>query len=132
MARRASLPTRIQIIDALVSVGSELGRAPFKVVFQAKTGISQNQLKRHFTSWNEALSAAGFRVNRYRDMSDGELLDDWGNATRKFGHCPRRAEYLVEGKYSANSFLRRFKSWAGVGRTFYTRSVDDPQWQDVI
>lgn len=129
---RRPWPTSEELVTALVSHGAELGRSPHKLEFQARTHFTERHIKSHFKSWNQLLIAANLKPNVIRNATPDELLDDWGNATRKFGHVPIRAEYCVEGKYGANTFLRRFDSWAGIGRAFFQRSSDDPHWQDVI
>ncbi|MBX3381749.1 MAG: hypothetical protein KF805_16775 [Phycisphaeraceae bacterium] len=132
MPRRSISITRKQIIDAIVPLARELGRSPSKLDFQARTKITQRAIERHFNNWNEALAAADLPPNVIRGLTADELLDDWGTATRKLRKCATVAEYLIDGKYSRNAYLRRFNSWAGVGRAFYSRSAADLSWQDVI
>jgi len=132
MARSAPTFTRKQIVDDLVSLGAELGRTPSKIEFQAKSGVKQNHLEKHFECWNDALAAANLPANVVKTNNANDLLDDWGFVTRTLGHCPQLTEYRFQGKYGGNTFRRRFNSWPGVGRAFYKRSAEDPQWQDVI
>jgi len=132
MARSAPVVTRKQIVDGLVALGAELGRTPCKIEFQAKSGVKQAQLEKHFECWNDALAAANLPANVVKTNNANDLLDDWGFVTRALGHYPQLTEYRFQGKFGGNTFRRRFNSWPGVGRAFYTRSVDDPQWQDVI
>jgi len=123
---------REQIIEAGVSLQAVLGRSPRKIEFHGRTRITHRQLEHHFETWNDFLAAANLPLNRITCTSQPKLLDDWGSVTRKLGHCPSRDEYEAKGVYSRHSVKRHCPSWADVGRAFYARSVDDPQWHDVI
>lgn len=132
MARRFPAISRKQIVDSLTALATELGRSPSKIEFQARSGIKQRPLEMHFESWNDALAAANLPPNIVKTNSAIELLDDWGTVTRALGRCPQYKEYQPQGKFGAAVFRRRFNSWPGVGRAFYSQYIDEPQWQDVI
>lgn len=132
MPPRASAISREQIIGAVVSLQATLGRSPRKIEFHRRTHITHRQLEHHFDAWNEFLAAANLPLNRITCTSEPKLLDDWGSVTRKLGRCPSRDEYAANGAYPRHSVKRHFPSWADVGRAFFARSADDPQWHDVI
>jgi len=132
MARRTPKFTRDQIVEALVSLGAELGRTPSKSDFFAKFSLNQHHFEKHFNTYNDALAAANLPPNILKCRDADQLLDDWGNLARKLGHVPTLIEYRSQGKYSFNALRCLFDSWKGVAKAFYTRSAEDRKWHDVI
>ncbi|MBX3379498.1 MAG: hypothetical protein KF805_05345 [Phycisphaeraceae bacterium] len=132
MARPTRNFTGTQIVEALVSLGAELGRTPTKIELFAKLGMHQRHFEAHFETYNDALAAAKLPPNILKCGDANRLLDDWGNLARQLGHIPRLAEYRSRGKYSVNAYRRVFDSWAGVARAFNARSGEDRKWHDVI
>ncbi|MGH7244214.1 MAG: homing endonuclease associated repeat-containing protein [Phycisphaerales bacterium] len=132
MARQSRKFTRNQIVEALVTLGAELGRTPSKVELFAKLGLNQGHFEKHFNLYNDALAAAKLPPNIVKGRDADQLLDDWGNLTRELGHLPTLSEYKARGKFSLSAFRRLFESWVGVGKIFYARSAEDRKWHDVI
>ncbi|MBX3390520.1 MAG: hypothetical protein KF691_13810 [Phycisphaeraceae bacterium] len=132
MARTTRSFTRKEIIDALAALGARLGHSPSRDEFRLHSKIKRRQIERNFRTWNDALSAAGLAVNIARGLRHDELLEDWGRAARRLGKCPQAPDYVMEGKWSLNTFYRRFKTWSGVARAFYAGYEKNPEWQDVI
>ena len=54
-------------------------------------------------------------TNNHRNVSNNDLLDDIKEVAKKLQKCTLTvAEYNKNGKYSPNTFYRRFGSWAKV------------------
>jgi len=131
MARQVRTFTRDGIVEALVSLGAELGRTPTKIELFAKLGMHQRHFEEHFETYNDALAAAKLAPNILKCRDADRLLDDWGNLTRQLGRVPRLADYRSRGRYSVNAFRGVFDSWAGVALAFHARSGEDRKWHDV-
>ncbi|MBN8597480.1 MAG: hypothetical protein J0L78_07375 [Planctomycetes bacterium] len=132
MPRQTRKFTREEIVEALISLGAELGRTPSKSDFFAKLGMNQRHFEKHFNEYNDALAAAKLPPNIRKCRDADQLLDDWGNLARRLGHIPRLGEYISRGKYSVSAFRGVFDSWAGVAKAFYARSAEDRTWHDVV
>ena len=66
----------------------------------SQTGMKEHQILKHFSSWNEAVSAAGFAPHTDNQrVDDDDLLKDWGSLVRKHRHILTRSQYRREGEF---------------------------------
>lgn len=66
---------------------------------------------REFGSWQATLEAAGFKPNRFTDVSDAELLAEIERLADGSDEGPTRAEMDNDGRFPASHIARRFGSW---------------------
>jgi hypothetical protein len=88
---------------------------------------------RHFTSWREAVAAAGLEPNSTNQpLSVDALLEDWGEAVRRLRRIPTRNQYRRAGTYSPKTFDKRIGPWASIPRRFREWAGERPEWVDVV
>lgn len=101
--------------------------------FLEESGLRQGDLHRHFPNWTTALAAAGFSFSRPNEKIDSaDLLSDWALVIRKHRAIPTRAQYSLEGNYSASVFGRNLGPWVSIPELFRAFAKDMPEWADVI
>lgn len=128
-----SVPDRQDVLDAIRRTAHVLGRPPSRREFEAKSGMSEYQVLRHFPSWREAVRVAGLVPDASNiKLDDGDLLQDWGELVRRHRQIPTRAQYRREGKYSPGVFERHFGPWSAVPAKFKGFARDKPEWADVL
>jgi hypothetical protein len=126
-------PEDQKILDAIRSVGRDLGHAPSKAEFKAKSGITEFRILKHFPSWREAVRGAGLTPDSTNVKLDDEvLLEDWGELVRRARRIPTRDQYRREGKYSPGVFERHFGPWSSIPTKFQEYARKKPQWADVL
>ncbi len=127
------LPDKQTVLDAIRQIAQEIGRPPSRVEFQAKTGMSEYKVLRHFPSWREAVRAAGLEPDSTNiKLDDSDLLQDWGELVRKYRQIPTRHQYRREGKYSPGVFERHFGPWSAIPSKFREFGRDKPEWADIL
>jgi hypothetical protein len=127
------MPNGQQIVDAIAAVARKLGRAPTRSEFISLTGISEYYITRFFSTWHDALRAAGLQPRFLKvPVEDTELLKDWGDVARKLRAAPSRRAYRREGKYDLRTLERRFGRWSLIPRAFAGFAKDIPEWSDVV
>ncbi len=84
-------PNQDDIVAAIKKVAAELGRGPSRSEFISNSGISEYHILTHFSSWNEAVRAAGIQPDETNvRVNDDELLADWAGIVRKNRLIPTR------------------------------------------
>jgi hypothetical protein len=127
------VPTKKQIINAIVKVARQLGHTPSILEFAARAEISRYLLFRRFPKWNDAVRAAGLRPNRLHVRpEDSELLKDWGETVRKKRAMPSRWAYRLAGKYYPLTLAKRFGGWESVPQAFRNFAKAKREWRDVL
>jgi len=125
-----------KIIAALRKTARELGRTPTRAEFRELSGISQHSLRQDFAHYGAALKAAKLRFHcGNRNVPKETLLADWGLVARKLGRPPMQREYDDEGRYTSNTFNRRFGAWSQVPYRFLDfvkASGSFEKWTDVV
>ncbi len=122
-----------EILEAIRKVAGDLGHPPSRREFEARAGIREYQVLKHFPSWREAVRAAGLEADASNvRLSDEELLIDWGELVRRRRQIPTRTEYRRLGKYSPGVFERHFGPWSSIPLKFRERASRRPEWADVV
>jgi len=101
--------------------------------FLETSGLKEGDLFRHFPNWREALAATGFSAVPPNEKIDpADLLADWGLLVRKQRAIPTRAQYGLEGNYSASLFGKKLGPWVSMPKLFREFAKDSPEWADVV
>ena len=80
-----------EILDAIRTMASELGRPPSRAEFKARTGIPESLYTKFFQGWRDALYRAGLKPDTTNvRLDDGTLLEDWGNLVRRLHRIPTK------------------------------------------
>jgi hypothetical protein len=128
--------TREEIITAMNDCATELGHAPNVSEFRRITKTSLNQIRKNFGNYTRLLSASGMeRRGAGYTASLKSLFLDWARVVRETGKIPTIAEYHLEGKYSMQPLVRRFRVWTQVpaGLLEYARQEGlEGDWKDVM
>lgn len=110
-----------ELLDELRSFADELGRPPRWVEIQERSDIGVSTFSRRFSSFNDALRAAGLSVTKPHEQapqhSREELLEYIRELTAEQLKPPSTAEMNdAEGLPNANTYQRRFGSWTQAKR----------------
>ncbi len=117
-----------ELIDYLQKAAVELGHSPFiNEMDELKGYPSSSAFVYQFGSWNEALKAAGLKVNRIKEYSREELITYLQKAVKELGRTPSGDEMnKLNGYPSVTAFTNQFGSWneaieaAGLKKFGYT------------
>ena len=127
------MPDKKQILNSLVAIAKQLGRAPSRAEFTSRSGISAFFVLRWFRSWSEAVRAAGLRpYTRNAKVEDRALLEDWGNTVRKNRGVLPRHIYRRKAKYNPCTLANRFGGWTSVPEAFRNFAKGRRKWADVV
>ena len=113
------LPDKKHILNSIAVIAKKLGRAPSQAEFVAQSGISKYFVLRSFSSWTEAVRAAG--------LHPSALLKDWGGAVRRNGGVLPRHMFRRAAKYNPCTLAKRFGGWLSVPRAFSYRVDKTPE-----
>lgn len=128
-----SPPDKQEILDAIRETAQKLGHPPSRAEFNAKSGMTEYQVLKHFPSWREAVRASGLEPHLTNiKLDDSDLLQDWGELVRGNRQIPTRDQYRREGKYSPGVFESHFGPWSTVPAKFKDFARDKPAWADVL
>ena len=99
------------LVDAIQTLGEELGESPTSEQMDTHGAIAARTISKRFGSWNAALEAAGFDINRESNISDTDLARSPRQLGCRLGRPP---EYRGHGlaRYAVTTYQTRFGSWA--------------------
>jgi len=100
-----------ELIDELQRIGDTLDRPPRLSDLDTYGEYSRGPYQERFGSWNGALRAAGFELNRPTDISETALLDELTQLADELGRTPTKEDMTELGAYGASTFQRTFGSW---------------------
>lgn len=87
-------------------------------VFRREGRISDNKVRYHFGTWNEAVKAAGLKpnpshipVSGYTTLDDTELLQEIGDLWQRVGRRPNDSLMTSQGKFSTRPYKNRWGSF---------------------
>lgn len=98
-------------VAELQRVADTLGRPPTEQEMNEHGRFSARTYERRFGSWNDGLRAAGLPVQRYRTLSDDDLLDELRRLADTVGRPPTCAEMREDGHFNPSTYAMRFGSW---------------------
>lgn len=88
-------------------------------IFKREGKVSEQKVRYHFGSWNEAVAAAGLKPNpsgialhRPRAIQDSDLLNAIGDLWRQLGRPPTESLMNSKGRYSGRPYRTRWGSLA--------------------
>ena len=127
------MPDKKQIVNSIATIAKRLGRAPTRTEFTSGSGISPFFVLQWFSSWSEAVKAAGFRpYTLNKRVEDRALLEDWGKSVRRNRGVLPRHMYLREGRYNPCTLAKRFGGWTALPQTFRKFAKGKRGWTDVL
>ena len=125
-------PDKQFILDSIIAMAKESGRAPSRSRFLSLSGISEHSVSQFFPTWSDAVRAAGlFPHTMNRRLEDRELFEDWAFVVRTKGKIPSRRAYPHLGQYDPATF-RRFGPWSKLPEAFRSFAQGKPEWDDVV
>lgn len=130
--------TREQVISAIQKTAKELGRAPRREELVELGGIPRSLVRRLFARYEDAVQAAGLMPSgsmRERAIRDEELLEDWGEVTRRLKRAAKYHEYEQAGKHVSRTLVERFGRWLRVQVAFVEAHAAGRlkgDWKDVL
>jgi len=125
-------PDKQLILDSIIAIARESGRAPSRSKFLSRSGFSEHYVLQFFPTWNDAVRAAGlFPHTMNRRLEDRELFEDWAFVVRTKGKIPSRRVYPHFGQYDPSTF-QRFGPWSKLPEAFRNFAQGKPEWADVV
>lgn len=99
------------LIEELQRLYEELGHSPQFSETKEHSKYSHTLYANIFGSWNDALRAANLEVNKEMSISSQDLLDEIKRIYEKIDRSPTSVEMDNIGKYSSDSYYRKFGGW---------------------
>ena len=128
--------SKAQILTAMQKTAAKLGHSPSQHELLRLTGITTRRVLTHFSTYRDAVRAAGLEPkNHGRRVDVWRLLHDWGRVTREMGHPPSLQEYKARGKYGTSTLEKRFGRWNKVRERFVELVHEQERledWADVL
>jgi hypothetical protein len=128
--------TREELIAAIQRCAAEVGRVPTMAEVRRATKLTKFAIRRHFTTFEEALCACGLDPKGPGYLiSEMALFLDWAGLVRKIGKVPTLTEYEMEGGYSVRPMRRLYKGWTHLpaGMLEFARENQlEGEWGDVL
>jgi hypothetical protein len=125
-----------EIIAAIQESAARTGRVPTFSELRRITKLSKHSIRKHFLTYNKALSECGLeRKGPGYEADMKALFLDWAGLVRRLGKVPTMAEYEMEGSYSVRPLIRRFGGWVHVpaGLEEFARTGGlEGEWADVL
>jgi hypothetical protein len=103
--------SRDQLINDLRRVAEVVGDTPTQHQYKKHGGHASNTLVREFGSYNTALRAAGYDLNRHTGASKDELLSDLQHVESKLGKTPTSHQYDEYGEHSLGRLTNVFGTY---------------------
>lgn len=127
------LADKKHILNSIAVIAKKLGRAPSQAEFVAQSGISKYFVLKSFSSWTEAVRAAGLHPSALNArIDDRALLEDWGGAVRRNAGTLPRHMFRRAAKYNPCTLAKRFGGWSSVPQAFRKFARGKQQWADVV
>ena len=128
-----NLPEQDEVLSAIREAAKTLGRPPSRSEFKSSSGMTEYQVLKHFSSWREAVRAAGLEPHSTNLLLDpAVLLEDWGEIVRRIRRIPTRDQYRRNGTYSAGVFEKNFGPWSSIPAKFREFAEGRQEWADVV
>ena len=122
-----------QILSSIKALAKKSGRAPSRSEFISHSGITLRSVLQWFSTWNDAVRAAGLRpYARNARIDDRRLLEDWAKVVRKTRTLPPRRVYLLYGKYDPCTLAKRFGGYSSLPAAFRDFAKGKREWGDVL
>lgn len=110
---------RDEIIREIHRVAWAIEPVPLtKKAFIQEGRIPWSRVRYYFSTWNEAVRAAGLQpnpkglpVSGYQSLDESELLEAIGDLWRATGRRPTESLMNAEGKFSVKPYRTRWGSW---------------------
>jgi hypothetical protein len=128
--------TKEEIIAAIQKCSAEVGHVPTMAEVRRATKLTKFAIRRHFTTFEEALYACGLDPKGPGYLiSEMTLFLDWAALVRKMGKLPTLMEYEMEGSYSVRPMRRIYKGWTHLPAgmlEFARKNQLEGEWGDVL
>lgn len=107
---RSGIP-RGELLEELRRVGTSMDSTPSLQDIDQEGKFSSGTYKRSFGTWNAALAAAGFEVNKEHGIEPEKLLADIERVAEELERPPSANEINVLGEYDPGTYYNHFESW---------------------
>lgn len=102
---------RDALIGALRELHDNLGRTPTAGEMGSSGAFSVTTYCNYYSSWTDAVRAAGFEPHRHRDITDTELFSELHRLYHELGRTPKTTDMRDHGKFGISTYVNRFSSW---------------------
>ena len=100
------------LLDDIRSVAAKVGGTPTLNDYREHGTASAKTIYRHFGSWQDALTTAGYEPREPdSEATDEELLDELERLADELGKRPTAVEMNDHGAHWASTYRRAFGSW---------------------
>ncbi|HEY2393842.1 MAG TPA: hypothetical protein VGK22_21895 [Candidatus Angelobacter sp.] len=128
--------TKEELIAAIKKCAAELRHVPTMAEVRRATKLTKFAIRRHFTTFEEALCACGLDPKGPGFLiSEMALFLDWAGLVRRMGKLPTLTEYEMDGSYSVRPMRRVYKGWTHLPAgmlEFARKNQLEGEWGDVL
>jgi hypothetical protein len=125
-----------EVLTAIRECANEVGRCPTLVQMRKFKNVGLRTLRRHFSSYTQALREAGFDPHGSgHRLSLETLFVEWAQIAHQLGRIPSLRDYENHGRHSAGPLLTRFGAWSEVPAgllQFANEKSLETEWPDVL
>lgn len=108
-------PNRETILAEIRRLAEEQGSKTLsRSVFKRETNISEHQLLKYFSSWNDAVEAAGLTPVLFRRMDDDLLFGEMLQVFLANGGVSTRTQFNRLCRYSVEVYKKHFGQWESI------------------
>jgi len=107
-----------ELLQMIEDTAEAVGESPSRTQFEEHSEASKGLVCSRFDSWNAAKEKVGLETVDIggERLSYGELIDEMIDVAVEVGRPPYKRDMRSIGEYSADTYQRRFGSWAEAHR----------------
>lgn len=102
---------RSTLLGALGDLHDRFGRPPTAGEMDAVGAFSVSTYQSYFSTWADAVLAAGLEPHRHRDLKQSDLIDDLHNVATRVDRTPTSKDMIAYSQHSIRSYTGQFGSW---------------------
>jgi hypothetical protein len=99
------------LLAGIRELNDDLGRPPTAGEMDAMGAFSVSTYQNYFSTWTDAVQAAGLEPHRNRDLKQSDLIDDLHNVAARVDRTPTSKDVITHSQHSIRSYTEQFGSW---------------------
>ena len=99
------------LIEEIKRLADELDRTPSRRDMDQYGEFSSNSYLRSFSSWNQALREAGYKINKLEKIPRSKLLCEVNALADEIGSTPTQQQMKNHGRYGYTAYKNEFGNW---------------------
>jgi hypothetical protein len=119
--------TREELLTAAKEAAAVLGKSTISVAeFCRHTGVSSNQIYKHFDGWRDLCAQAGLKPNLQNvRLADEDIFSAMRDTFLELGGIVTRGKFDKHFRYSVDVFKKRGLNWSSALAEFHKWALDN-------